>query len=851
MLRLKKRIHKALAFQREYYEVSNRVWSQIHTYAGQAKVAEYARCRKRSRVDDHTILYESFWGKGIIDNPYAIFSYLLASPEYAEYEHIWAVNDFEANASVIAKYAVYDNVSFVQVGTAEYFVALSSAKYLFNNCTFPGYFVKKPTQVYVNTWHGTPLKAMAYEMPNGNFETANTERNFLMSDYLLAANAVMSDMYLYSYKLRDILPGGVVEEGYPRNDLLVHTSREDVKGKLRYFGIELDDTKKTILYAPTWRGGTPSKTVVDPAGLLVVKQKLEETLGTQGYQVLIKPHHLVYEALKDNDEYKGFMVPTMLDTNEVLTITDVLISDYSSIFFDFLILDRPILFYIPDADRYASNRGIKVPLDELPGPYTADLSELAMFVRDLDAVKVRYAQNYETLKRRIVARDDGRVSERISRLVFQGDTSELTIHCGVHEKKRLLLSLGAVLNTGITHSFVSILNLIDYDEWDVTAYVSAPGNKEEMLRIINEEINPNVRVLVRADGITNTPRERIRRELVQAHGLNEDHWKKIYPYKVAKLEFKRAFGDASFDYIVDFMGYGSFLPIVLLQGEAKKKSIWLHNDIHADMNKVVNGVKKNYETLQFAVSLYPHFDRLVSCSGSVETVNRKNFGTDETNGKFTHAKNTINTLRFDYCMRDAEVFCIDGKEYMISTPFEGERSCLDVTYIELPDTTYTNFVAVGRFSTEKNHERLIRAFARYVKEYPRSRLYLIGSGPLEDQIKALINKLKLQDRVVLTGWLTNPYAIMRRCDCFVFPSLHEGQGIVMFEARMCGLPIIVSDIPAVQDSLLPNGQLVIKPTIQGILEGLQAFSRGEVPVCDFNVDVYNREAYQEFVDAIQ
>lgn len=102
----------------------------------------------------------------------------------------------------------------------------------------------------------------------------------------------------------------------------------------------------------------------------------------------------------------------------------------------------------------------------------------------------------------------------------------------------------------------------------------------------------------------------------------------------------------------------------------------------------------------------------------------------------------------------------------------------------------------------------------------------------------------------LTGNVENPFQFLVRSSCFILPSTHEGQPLVVLEARTCGLPIIVADFSTVQGILIENGQLLIKSDEDSILEGLRSFLEGKVPVIDFSVDDYNRTAYQEFEQAI-
>ena len=209
---------------------------------------KYAQMYKTKKINEKAVLYESYWGRGMIDNPYALFVELYGRDEFKDFTHIWVLDDFENNQAVLDQYQNDKRVRFVLFGSDEYVEALASCKYLINNVTFPQYFIKREGQIYINTWHGTPLKSMGYDMVEGNSGSANTVRNFLHADYLLSANEVMTKMYLKSYKLEGILPGKVIEEGYPRNDFLLNTKSEEEIGLLRSYGISVEDDKLLDIY---------------------------------------------------------------------------------------------------------------------------------------------------------------------------------------------------------------------------------------------------------------------------------------------------------------------------------------------------------------------------------------------------------------------------------------------------------------------------------------------------------------------------------------------------------------------------------------------------------------------------
>ena len=811
------------------------------------KCVFYAHCLLEEKLDANLVLYESFSGRSMSDNPYAVFRALYRDESMKHLKHVWVLDDFADNSYTLEKYRNDPRVIFIKYDSDDYLRYLARSKYLVNNTTFPAYFVKREGQVYLNTWHGTPIKSMGYETKNGNTVVANIMRNYLCCDYMLSANQIMTDMYLKSCKLDGIYPGKIVEEGYPRNDLMFDADRDEVFARLRYAGVEIDENKQIILYAPTWKQDENSKAVADPEELIRFKTELEKNIDTDRYQILIKPHQIVYKLIKDIPDYKGMLIPSTIDANELMSVTDVMISDYSSIFVDFMVLRRPILFYIPDLDSYLNNRGLKIMPDQLPGPNCETIAELADAVNRIDETFAGYRDRYEKLRSEICGHDDGRVSERICRIVWHGET-EGRILTDPHAKKRLLISAGFLKENGIMHSFLSLLNQLDYDEWDVTVYV-AKTNSKGVEDAINEKINPNARVLLRVGIVINTKEEEVMREFVESRGLYKQYWRKRYPYRVYDREYIRCFGNAEFDYVVNFSGFSRLDAQLLLRGKAKKRSIWMHSDMKSELDRTVNGEKPNRRALNYIFSLYPEYDHLVACGRTVMEVNKSKLGTKDNLDKFTYVNNAVNTDRI-YKGLEAETVAYGGKHYLIMNSVDKETLDTRIQMIESPDADYMNFVTMGRLSTEKNQDALIRAFGRFRADHDRARLYLLGDGPLMDALKSTIGELGLEDSVFLMGNVSNPFAFMEKCDCFVLPSFYEGMPMVLLEARCCGLPIIVSNFESVSDSLVPDGQLVIEFDEDSIYRGLTAFSEGKVPVGNFHIEDYNRSVYEQFARAI-
>jgi len=838
--------------------------------------SRYARYYKRLRINKNIVIYESFFGRGMLCNPYAIFLYLLTEKKYSNLTHVWVLDDLDNHKELIARYSRYKNVKFIKYQSRQYLKYLCRAKYLVNNGTFPSYFTKKEGQIYINTWHGVPLKKMGFDMPNGSIESSNTIRNFLHTDYLLSTSPILTKMYLDAYKLKGIYQGEIIESGYPRLDLLKNTKTDEIFTVLRKSGVVIQKNKKLILYAPTWRGASFGNVIKDIENYIQFKAYFDSHVDTKEYQLLIKVHQSVYEKIKSDIDSIDYMIPANIDANELMSITDILISDFSSIFFDFLATNKPIIFYIPDAEDYQSVRGTNYSLDSLPGSVVSDLPELCDIIKQKNYRTCEY-EKYQQLKSLCCNYDIGNISAQVVDYIWgHKDGAIKKISC-LNDKKKIFITRARMRVNGMSTSLLNLLNAIDYDQYDVSVQVAKPVDNME--RRLIEQINKNVRVFVRNSTMNVTYWQDCCQYISSNYGC-KGIYKPFYNESIFAREFKRSYGDAHFDYVLDFDGYNTYFSLIHLH-KGSKNGIWLHNDMEAEREIKFPWLKRQFE-------IYPRYDFLISCSKEVMKVNREKLATPDTFNKFVYTKNQIDIKRIQRLLALSETVEINGNVYCAAMeilddglvkakliPLNPKR--INPVYINqeqynflhisnyneatVKDALLTKdksgsnklirFITVGRFSPEKNHKNLIDAFANFIKDGNNVMLYIVGDGLLKKKMAKQIEKLNMGSRIILTGNIENPFALMKMCDCFILPSLHEGQPMVINEARIVGLPIIVSEFSSVKGSIIPNGQYMIGTSVDEIVRGLNAFVNGQVPDCyDFDAEKYNKEAYEEFLCAI-
>lgn len=800
---------------------------------------------RKEPIRTGTVLYESFAGNGMLCNPEAIFRQLLATPDMQRLHHIWVLSDLRQYRQTVAEFAGAPNVTFVRHGTPSYYRALATSEYLINNATFPPQFNKRPGQTYLNTWHGTPLKRMGYDIDRGAIGTANIIRNFVAADYLLAANPFMAEqMYETAYKLSGISRSLIIEEGYPRIDrqTLDLDGIEGGRARLTSAGIPLGD-RRIVLYAPTWKGASFARPEDDIDQLLDHVARLTARIDTSKYVVLLKTHQIVHAFAASRPELARVLVPNDIPTNVVLGLSDVLITDYSSIFFDFLATGRPILFFTPDLDDYAGTRGLYFDPENWPGPVCLSIDRLAaeltgtLMTGDLPADA---AERYRTAQQEFCGEDDGRASARIIDIVFRGNARQHHVRpVASLNRPSLLVYLGGMRSNGITTSVLNLLNSIDHSRFDVSACFDqskAPAAIDNQLAI-----NPAVRQLPRVGGMNGSALDQLRRRLDFRRGRINRHQTEPAQKTLWDDEWTRCFGDSRFDFVVDFSGYGPFWAALLLHSPTAIRAIWLHNDLAADAHREINGKKKMLHSLTEVFTLYRQYDHLVSVSPTLSNINSRKLSAYADPEKFTFALNAANANQIhSAASQDLRETVRDPKTGMIP-PWADAL---------LADDQVTTFVSVGRLSPEKNQARLIRAFSRVHRTTPTTRLVLVGDGPLRGELQSLVTNLGLEQSVILTGEQRNPHAIMAAADCFALSSDYEGQPMVILEALVLGLPIVTVEFESVKNALPAGFGLIVPQTDEDLAQGLTAFLKGDVPSGTFDHAAYTRRALNQFHTAI-
>ncbi|MBL1230706.1 CDP-glycerol glycerophosphotransferase family protein [Enterococcus sp. BWB1-3] len=354
--------------------------------------------------------FESFHGKQYSDNPRAIYEYIQKA--HPEYHCVWAVKKGYEQPFIDA------NVPYVSRLGIRWLCTMPRAQYWVFNTRMPLWMKKGKGTTYIQTWHGTPLKKLGLDIQSvkmPGIETETYKEAFVKEtqrwNYLISPNSYSSNIFQGAFGFE----GTILETGYPRNDLLVdeknlEENRREIKKKLK-----IDQHKKIVLYAPTWRD---DHYFVKGAYRFDNRFPFEELLQTdENLVILVRLHYLVAETL-DLSQYGERVLDcsSYEDVKELLVIADLLITDYSSVLFDYAITDKPMIFYMYDYQKYREEiRGFYFdPVPVLPGPVVKTEVELVSRVSYfLSTGHLDYLQRYMAFKKEFVHLSEAGASQEI------------------------------------------------------------------------------------------------------------------------------------------------------------------------------------------------------------------------------------------------------------------------------------------------------------------------------------------------------------------------------------------------------------------------------------------------------
>lgn len=770
-----------------------------------------------SKIRENTVLLESRNGLDVAGNIFYLIQELCQGDYGVKKIYLSVCPQVKARAQAMIKRYNIKGVTIVLQGGFKYYKLLARVKYIFTDTSLPRAYIKKEGQIFVNTWHGTPLKKMGkYNIPERH-SMGNIQRCLLFSDYLVFPNDYMREKMLESYNIETSFAGEILCEGYPRNSALLSSENSaKLKDELGF------KDKKVFVYMPTWKAKNMGETMQSSLEQMhEMLLKIDELLNDE--QILLLKLHPLVRANANVSGFKHIVAfPEDYESYEVLSACDALITDYSSVFFDFACSRKKIVLFTPDEDEYDVQRGFYFSLSELPFKKTVTPEEL------VDALNTPISYDDSQFIKKFCTYDRPNAAKYILSHIIKGENCCKVMYAEKSKKQRVMFYCGGLLQNGITAAFKNLLALIDLNEKEYFFALkhSAFVNHPERLDVIP----PQLKMISISGTIATTFIETV--AFILYYRLNRNGrfiggFARHYVNRAYKRDFQKHFSALKMDHIVHFSGYDEYI-IKLLQQYDARKVIFVHSDMEKELASKTN---QHRPTLEDA---YRNYDNVAVVTNAMQ------IPTFHISRKKENIVVVGNSFNYKLVQEKGEMPIEFDRETRTSVHHPaGIEGILSEKGVK--------FVTVGRYSHEKQHRMLIDAFCEYNEKNPDSFLILIGgAGNLYSKTVAYANSKPCSKNIAFIYSIKNPMSIIKKCDLFILSSKYEAQPIVIFEADALNVPAICTDMKGPADVINRYGGTIVENSKEGILNGIAAFENGEVKTMDIDFEAYNEEALAQF-----
>lgn len=767
----------------------------------------------KSFVKEFWILIDSKNGKDLGSNLLRITEELVHNPAYKNYRIYLSCNkDKKVEIQEMLDQYQLHRVKVIQEGGLRYARIIAMAKYLFTDTSFPLWYTKKEGQIITNTWHGTPLKMMGRDVGNRAYDMGNVQKNHLIADYLLYPSDYMKDIMVSAYFLDNLYQGKILCSGYPRNSLFFDKKRgQELRERL---GLQ---NKRLYSYMPTWRGvlkQIDSEKNTDQVEYFFV---LLDQMLRDDEIFFVRLHPFINNTI-DYSSYKHIKpFPKGYDPYDILNICDCMVTDYSSVMFDYANSGNKIILFVYDREVYMDERGVYVSMDTFPFPQVRRVEEL------LHELRTPKGYDDSEFRAKYCTYDEENTAEKLCRHIILGE-KVYEEHCVKNNgKDNVLIYSGNLAKNGLTTALMNLLANMDVEKRNYYITFRSPSLAKTPERV--SMIPDHLGFLP----IPSTQQKTLGETIAAILYYSKKH---TSPWIMKELDryyrryYLSNFGHCPFQYVIHYSGYEK--DVINMIGQADcKKIIFVHNDMIGEIQSKGNQHKL---TLQRA---YHDYDKVVPVTQDIVESTRK-LGQNEKNICI------VNNCH-DYELVNAKA----DKEIR----FEEETiSNVHINQLKkILESSSRKIITIGRFSAEKGHEMLLHAFDRYHNENPDSYLIIIGGyGQLFEKTMEQVGMLSSHSNIVIIKSMENPMPVLKKCDLFVLSSLYEGLGLVLLEADTLGIPVISTDIVGPRGFLQEHGGYLVKPDEEGIYQGMKAFDRGEVKAMNVDFEKYNQHAVQQF-----
>lgn len=530
---------------------------------------------QNEKINNNAILLESLHGKSIDGHIFAI-----AKELNTRKIDTYVVTKYPEKLKVLLHSYGINKVNIIEHLSYDYGYLLATSKVLINDNTFYPFFSKRNDQKYYNFWHGTPLKTLGKHIEGEYIQFGNISRNFMMADSLFLSNEYTIDKLLKSLDLDDVLKSDVYLSPSPRNSNLFNKDRgNEIKQDLNL------ENKKVFIYMPTWRGSKNDKDIDfnESNVLTTLEQNLPDNII-----VFYKLHSMVSNKFKfSGKKIKPF--PKKYELYDFLSMVDGLITDYSSIMYDFASQNKKTILFTYDIEEYSKSRGLYEDPRNYPFEIVTNINSLMESIIDnADVDYTNFIKEYTPL-------DSIDGTKKVVDFLLNENENESIIKYPVYNNKpNVYMFAGPLWDTGITAALKNLLQNVNLENRNYIILFeknALNSNSVENLKLLpsNVKIYPieGIRILSSDEKALHT------QYAIEGNSAGFSDKLKDIQYR----EISRIFGNNLPEYYIHYTGFEAKYSelVVFLKDLGTNTMIYVHTDMFEDYKN-----KKNYN--KFLVS---------------------------------------------------------------------------------------------------------------------------------------------------------------------------------------------------------------------------------------------------------
>lgn len=768
----------------------------------------YSICYKKP-IQDNLVFVESRDGQDFTGNIFRIVEEL-AKREYCHLTVVvFAVGSVKNRIEKLQEKYTLGNLRIV-TDLDEAIPFMETARYIVSDSGVPWEYAKREGQIVINTWHGTPFKVMGRRTNEGRHVIGTVQHFFFSTDYFVYPNDFMMEVMQEDYMVENLCKGKALLAGYPRNAVFFDQNRaETVRKELNLAG------KRVYAYLPTHRSNI-NKNKKQLESILDYLSEIDAWLEDD--QILLAKLHVLNKNKIDFAQFAHVRpFPEEYETYDVLNAVDVLITDYSSVFFDFANTRKKIVLFTYDEQEYFSDRGTYFPIDELPFPRVHTVPDL---LKELDRPKL---YDDSSFIEKFCKYDCADASRKLCRHVFLNDKCLPEKALG-NGKENVIIMGGSLAKNGITTALYNLLMNVDQEKRNYYVAFWRTELNSDPSRIDNLPDNTKYIPLMCDPFFT------FREKKALENFLNAKNTNVQFPAILEEAfdrELSRYYYGAEFSCAIQFDGYGN-LATMLFSRIRAEKTIVVHNNM---VKEISEKDIQRVQTLHWAYNLFNHV-ALVSPLLAEPT---KQISGSSSNFLVLH---NFVVPELTISRSNEEI------EFQADTCLTSSNPGGIVGVLKRPGK---KFITVGRFSPEKQHKQLIDAFDQFCVDYPETQLIIIGGhGSLYNRTLTWRQQARFRDNITIIKSIRNPMPIVKQCDLFLLPSKYEGEPMTIKEADILGLPIVATDIPGNRAFMEEHNGYLCEQSVEGVVEGMRRFMTGEIHPMNVDYCAYNKKVMEEF-----